>query len=71
MSSGTGAAGGDAHSESEDSYIAGGGFISEMDEHDSAFDGAMEYDEEDGRSLLGDDFDASSDGKSCRFSPTR
>ncbi|KAG0202059.1 hypothetical protein BGX28_005309 [Mortierella sp. GBA30] len=32
-----------------------------MDEHDSAFDGAMEYDEEDGRSLLGDDFDASSD----------
>ncbi|KAF9937295.1 hypothetical protein BGZ67_001429 [Mortierella alpina] len=50
-----------AHSESEDSYIAGGGFISEMDEHDSAFDGAMEYDEEDGRSLLGDDFDASSD----------
>ncbi|KAF9571385.1 Sin3 histone deacetylase corepressor complex component SDS3 [Mortierella alpina] len=50
-----------AHSESEDSYIAGGGFISEMDEHDSAFDGAMEYDDEDGRSLLGDDFDASSD----------
>ncbi|KAF9114048.1 hypothetical protein BGX27_000247 [Mortierella sp. AM989] len=47
--------------ESEDSYIAGGGFISEMDEHDSAFDGAMEYDGEDGRSLLGDDFDASSD----------
>ncbi|KAG0287338.1 hypothetical protein BGZ98_004675 [Dissophora globulifera] len=32
-----------------------------MDEHDSAFDGAMEYDGEDGRSLLGDDFDASSD----------
>ncbi|KAI8602612.1 Sds3-like-domain-containing protein [Dissophora ornata] len=51
----------DAHSESEDSYTAGGGFISEMDEHDSAFDGAMEYDGEDGRSLLGDDFDASSD----------
>ncbi|KAF8981161.1 hypothetical protein BGZ46_003174 [Entomortierella lignicola] len=51
----------DAHSESEDSYIAGGGFISEMDEHDSAFDGAMEYEGEDGRSLLGDDFDASSD----------
>ncbi|KAI1298621.1 hypothetical protein EDD11_006761 [Mortierella claussenii] len=48
-------------SESEDSYTAGGGFISEMDEHDSAFDGAMEYEGEDGRSLLGDDFDASSD----------
>ncbi|KAF9174251.1 hypothetical protein BGX20_000359 [Mortierella sp. AD010] len=51
----------EAQSESEDSYTAGGGFISEMDEHDSAFDGAMEYDGEDGRSLLGDDFDASSD----------
>ncbi|KAF9196543.1 Breast cancer metastasis-suppressor 1 [Haplosporangium sp. Z 11] len=51
----------DAHSESEDSYTVGGGFISEMDEHDSAFDGAMEYEEEDGRSLLGEDFDASSD----------
>ncbi|GJJ75866.1 hypothetical protein EMPS_08224 [Entomortierella parvispora] len=50
-----------AHSESEDSYTAGGGFISEMDEHDSAFDGAMEYDEEDGRSLLGEDFDGGSD----------
>ncbi|KAG0053972.1 Breast cancer metastasis-suppressor 1 [Gryganskiella cystojenkinii] len=32
-----------------------------MDEHDSAFDGAMEYDEEDGRSLLGEEFDAGSD----------
>ncbi|KAG9061550.1 Sin3 histone deacetylase corepressor complex component SDS3 [Linnemannia hyalina] len=62
------AAGGDAHSESEDSYIAGGGFLSEMDEHDSAFDGAMEYDEEDGRSLLGDDFDASSDAPEVRES---
>ncbi|KAG0315338.1 Sin3 histone deacetylase corepressor complex component SDS3 [Linnemannia gamsii] len=68
MNSGAGAAGGDAHSESEDSYIAGGGFISEMDEHDSAFDGAMEYDEEDGRSLLGDDFDASSDAPEARES---
>jgi len=41
-----------------------------MDEHDSAFDGAMEYDEEDGRSLLGEDFDAGSDGKgdvSCHY----
>ncbi|KAF9922923.1 Sin3 histone deacetylase corepressor complex component SDS3 [Linnemannia zychae] len=67
---GTGAsgAGGEAHSESEDSYIAGGGFISEMDEHDSAFDGAMEYDEEDGRSLLGDDFDGSSDAPDARES---
>ncbi|KAG0373418.1 Sin3 histone deacetylase corepressor complex component SDS3 [Mortierella sp. AD032] len=67
--SGTAAAtGADANSESEDSYIAGGGFISEMDEHDSAFDGAMEYDEEDGRSLLGDDFDASSDAPEARES---
>ncbi|KAG0221009.1 Sds3-like-domain-containing protein [Mortierella sp. GBAus27b] len=32
-----------------------------MDDHESAFDGAMEYDGEDGRSLLGDEFDASSD----------
>jgi hypothetical protein len=54
------------HSDSEDSYTAGGGFISEMDEHDAAFDGAMEYDEDDGRSLLGEDFDASSDGKKER-----
>lgn len=67
-SSGGAVGGGDAHSESEDSYIAGGGFISEMDEHDSAFDGAMEYDEEDGRSLLGDDFDASSDAPEARES---
>ncbi|KAG0350251.1 hypothetical protein BG005_010216 [Podila minutissima] len=52
----TGAGG--QRSDSEDSYTVGGGFISEMDEHDSAFDGAMEYDEEDGRSLLGEDFDA-------------
>ncbi|KAF9334643.1 Sin3 histone deacetylase corepressor complex component SDS3 [Linnemannia elongata] len=65
-SSGAASGGGDANSESEDSYIAGGGFISEMDEHDSAFDGAMEYDEEDGRSLLGDDFDASSDAPEVR-----
>ncbi|KAG0083654.1 hypothetical protein BGZ92_010574, partial [Podila epicladia] len=49
---------GGQRSDSEDSYTVGGGFISEMDEHDSAFDGAMEYDEEDGRSLLGEDFDA-------------
>ncbi|KAF9407261.1 hypothetical protein BGZ94_002775 [Podila epigama] len=48
-------------SDSEDSYTPGGGFISEMDEHDSAFEGAMEYDEEDGRSLLGEEFDAGSD----------
>ncbi|KAF9368263.1 hypothetical protein CPC16_005530, partial [Podila verticillata] len=54
----TGASSGAQRSDSEDSYTVGGGFISEMDEHDSAFDGAMEYDEEDGRSLLGEDFDA-------------
>lgn len=60
----TGAGG--QRSDSEDSYTVGGGFISEMDEHDSAFDGAMEYDEEDGRSLLGEDFDAAgSDGTQC------
>lgn len=32
-----------------------------MDDHDTAFDGAMEYDGEDGRSFLGEEFDASSD----------
>ncbi|KAF9951170.1 hypothetical protein BGZ65_006130 [Modicella reniformis] len=32
-----------------------------MDEHDSVFDGVIGYEGEDGPSLLGDDFDASSD----------
>ncbi|KAF9901303.1 Sin3 histone deacetylase corepressor complex component SDS3 [Linnemannia zychae] len=68
VGSGNAGATGEANSESEDSYITGGGFISEMDEHDSAFDGAMEYDEDDGRSLLGDDFDASSDAPEARES---
>ncbi|KAF9438118.1 hypothetical protein BGZ76_009649 [Entomortierella beljakovae] len=51
----------EGHSESEKSNTAGGQVNSEMDEHDLAFDGAMEYEGEDGRSLIGDDFDASSD----------